>query len=101
MPWVCAYTGARISEICQLRTEDVKEIDGIWCIAFAAEAGSLKNVNSERIVPVHDALKDEGFLQFVASCRKGPLFKELSPDRFGSRGGTGTKILRGGFGRSA
>ena len=55
VPWVCAYTGARISEICQLRSEDVKEIDGIWCIAFAAEAGSLKNVNSERIVPVHDA----------------------------------------------
>ena len=34
VPWVCAYTGARISEICQLRSEDVKKIDGTWCIAF-------------------------------------------------------------------
>jgi integrase len=93
VPWVCAYTGARIAEICQLRFEDIKQIDGIWCIAFAAEAGSLKNVNSERVVPVHSALQDEGFLKFVASVRKGPLFAELSPDRFGSRGGTGTKIL--------
>ena len=93
VPWVCAYTGARISEICQLRAEDVKEIDGIWCIAFAAEAGSLKNVNSERVVPVHSALQDEGFLKFAASVRKGPLFTDLAPDRFGNRGGTGTKIL--------
>jgi hypothetical protein len=29
----------------------------------------------------------------VASARKGPLFLDLAPDRFGSRGGTGTKIL--------
>ena len=74
VPWVSAYTGARIAEICQLRSEDIKQIDGIWCIAFAAEAGSLKNVNSERVVPVHSALKDEGFLKFVASARKGPDF---------------------------
>ena len=93
MPWVCAYTGARIAEICQLRSEDIKQIDGIWCIAFAAEAGSLKNVNSERVVPVHSALNDEGFLKFAVSKRNGPLFDDLAPDRFGSRGGTGTKIL--------
>jgi integrase len=93
VPWVCAYTGARIAEICQLRPEDIKQIDGIWCIAFAAEAGSLKNVNSERVVPVHSALEDEGFLNFAKSTKKGPLFADLAPDRFGSRGGTGTKIL--------
>jgi integrase len=93
VPWVCAYTGARIAEICQLRPEDIKQIDGIWCIAFAAEAGSLKNVNSERVVPVHSALEDEGFLKFATSIKKGPLFADLAPDRFGSRGGTGTKIL--------
>jgi len=93
VPWVCAYTGARIAEICQLRSEDIKRIDDIWCIAFAAEAGSLKNVNSERAVPLHPALQDEGFLKFVDSARKGPLFTDLAPDRFGSRGGTGTKIL--------
>jgi integrase len=93
VPWVCAYTGARISEICQLRCEDIKEIDGVPCIAFAAEAGPLKNVNSERVVPIHSALIDEGFLTFAARGGKGPLFPDLAPDRFGSRGGTGTKIL--------
>jgi hypothetical protein len=43
------------------------------------------------VVPVHSALQDEGFLKFVMSIRKGPLFAELSPDRFDSRGGTGTQ----------
>ncbi|WP_315825592.1 MULTISPECIES: tyrosine-type recombinase/integrase [unclassified Bradyrhizobium] len=84
VPWVCSYTGARISEICQLRSEDIKQIDGIWCIAFAGEAGSLKNVNAERVVPVRSALQNEGFLKFAASVRKGPLFADLAPDRFGS-----------------
>ena len=92
-PWISCYTGARIAEICQLRGEDVKQIEGVWCIAFAAEAGSLKNANSERIVPVHPALEGEGFLSFAAKNPTGPLFPELKPDRFGSRGGTGTKVI--------
>ncbi|WP_398464235.1 DUF6538 domain-containing protein, partial [Tardiphaga sp.] len=92
-PWISAYTGARIAEICQLRGEDVKEIGGVWCIAFAAEAGSLKNANSERIVPIHPALEAEGFLKFAGRKPAGPLFNDLRPDRFGSRGGTGTKVI--------
>jgi hypothetical protein len=55
VPGVCAYTGARIVEVCQLRSEDVKGIDGIWCIALAAEASSLKNANSERVVSAHSS----------------------------------------------
>jgi len=93
VPWLCAYSGARVSEVCQLRKEDIKKIDGIWCVAFAAEAGSLKNVNSERVVPLHPAIEGEGFLKYVSSSAVGPLFSALSPDRFGSRGGNGTKVL--------
>ena len=93
VPWLCAYTGARVSEICQLRAEDVREVESIWCLAFTAEAGSLKNVNSERLVPIHSAILAEGFLDFVRRHKAGPLFSDLSPDRFGSRGGNGTKVL--------
>src|SRR5207247_1995193 len=85
--WVCAYTGARITEICQVRSQDIRQIDNIWCVAFAAEAGSLKNVNSERVVPIHPALIDEEFLKFVRSIDEGPLFPDVSEDRFGRRGG--------------
>jgi len=35
VPWIGAYTGARVSEICQLRSEDVVKIDDIWCMKFA------------------------------------------------------------------
>lgn len=33
VPWICAYTGARVNEITQLRKEDFTERDGIWCIS--------------------------------------------------------------------
>ncbi len=60
---------------------------------FDAEAGSLKNVGSERTVPLHSALIAAGFLDFVGRQKAGPLFPDLPPDKFGKRGGNGTKIL--------
>jgi integrase len=93
VPWLCAYSGARVSEVCQLRREDVLQHDGIWCLRFAAEAGSLKNANSERVVPLHPILLEQGFLDFVEKTAVGPIFAELTPDRFGNRGGNGTKLL--------
>ena len=93
VPWLCAFSGARVSEVCQVRAEDVLQLEGIWCIRFTPEAGSLKNVSSERAVPLHPALIEQGFLEFVEKVGSGPLFAELKPDRFGSRGGNGTKVL--------
>ena len=93
IPWLCAYSGARLSEICQLRVEDIIEMEGLACMRITAEAGSVKNENSERIVPLHAAVKDSGFLRFRRGMRYGPLFPKLSPDRFGNRGGNGTKVL--------
>ena len=93
VPWICAYTGARVAEVCQLRAEDLRRRDGVWFLALAAEAGSLKNANSERALPVHSALIDAGFPAFVAQVKSGPLFADVKPDRFGSRGGNGTKVL--------
>lgn len=93
VPLLCAYTGARVSEVCQLRVEDVVQHEEIWCVRFAPEAGALKNANSERAVPLHQALIDQGLLKFVKSVGTGPLFAEIKLDRFGSRGGNGTKLL--------
>lgn len=93
VPWICAYTGGRVSEICQLRREDNIQRHKIWCIKFDPEAGSLKNDNSERVVPIHSALIESGFLTFADSVESGPLFTGLPPDKFGKRGGNGTKVL--------
>ena len=93
VPLVCAYSGARLSEVCQLRVDDIGEDEGIAVMRFTAEAGSLKNVGSERTVPLHSAIIAAGFLEFVRSRKAGPLFPELPPDKFGKRGGNGPTIL--------
>jgi integrase len=93
VPWIGAYSGARISEICQLRSEDIIQIDNIWCMKLDPEAGSLKTSGSERIIPLHSALIETGFLKFVATIKSGPLFSSLSRDKFGKRGGNGTKVV--------
>ena len=82
-----AYSGVRVSEIYQLRVEDVTQLSGIWCMKIAPEAGS------ERVVPLHPAVIEAGFLQFVAKSAAGPLFSTLPPDVFGKRGGNGTKVI--------
>jgi len=93
VPWLCAYSGARVAEICQLRFEDIFEIGGVWNFKVDPAAGRVKTLGSERSVPLHPALIEAGFLKFVNSVKKGPLFPDLPPDRFGSRGGNGTKVL--------
>jgi integrase len=93
VPLLGAYSGARVSEICQLRVADITQLSGIWCMKIAPEAGSLKTAGSERVVPLHPAVIEAGFLQFVVKSAAGPLFSTLRPDVFGKRGGNGTKII--------
>jgi hypothetical protein len=47
----------------------------------------------ERIIPLHPALVEVGFLKFATRAKPGPLFADLTPDKFGKRGGNGTKII--------
>ena len=65
VPWIGACTGARVSEICQLRREDIVEIEGIWSMKVMPEAGSVKTSGSERVIPLHPALVASGFLDFA------------------------------------
>jgi len=93
LPLLCAYSGARLSEVCQLRAEDIFKQGEVWCMKFDPKAGSLKTESSERAIPLHPAITESGFLQFVKETGSGPLFKGLTADRFGNRGGNGTKII--------
>jgi len=88
-----AYSGARLSEICQLRVQDIAEVNGIWCMKIVPEAGSVKTAGSERIVPLHPAVIEAGFLQYGSNLTSGPIFPALPPDRFGKRGGNGTRVI--------
>jgi integrase len=93
VPLLGAYSGARLSEICQLRAEDIAEVNGIWSMKILPEAGSVKTAGSERIVPLHPAVIEAGFLQYVSNLTPGPIFPALPPDRFGKRGGNGTRVI--------
>jgi integrase len=98
VPWIAAFSGARLEEICGANVADVYQFAGIWCLDIRldnrGEHGSLKNLGSERKVPLHPAVIEEGFLKYVAKLPKnGPLFPNLTPDRYGKRGGSGSKRL--------
>ncbi|MDE2284328.1 MAG: hypothetical protein KGK33_06910 [Hyphomicrobiales bacterium] len=73
VPWVLAYTGARPQEITQLRGSDVRQVEGIWTANLTPEAGVGKS-GQARLVPLHDHLIEQGFLDFVRGVGDGPLF---------------------------
>ncbi|WP_063345073.1 tyrosine-type recombinase/integrase [Vibrio jasicida] len=67
VPLILLYTGARVSEICQLSTSDVMEREGIWSISINEEGKHkrLKSAAATRVVPIHSKLMKLGFLQYV------------------------------------
>lgn len=83
VPWLCAYSGARVNEITQMRAEDVVRVDGVWAMLITPEAGSQK-ANKARLVPLHDHLIEQGFIEFAAETRVGPMFYDPSKGRGGS-----------------
>ncbi|MBX5247847.1 MULTISPECIES: DUF6538 domain-containing protein [unclassified Rhizobium] len=79
LPWMCAYSGARINELAQLAKDDFFEVDGHWFFNLTTKGGkNLKTQGSERRVPVHPALIKEGLLEFRANAKAGRLFPPRS-----------------------
>jgi integrase len=100
LPWialVALYTGARLEEICQLTTADVREEGdngaAVWVIDIHnGGQNKLKTKTSARIVPVHRQLVRLGFVDYVRSLPPGPLFPGLKRraskgDKLGGRVG--------------
>lgn len=66
LPWMCAYSGARINEVAQLTKADFFKIGDDWFYRLTTAGGkTLKTRSSERRVPVHPALVDEGLIDFI------------------------------------
>lgn len=87
LPRLLAGTGARVGELVQLWGSRIKEVEAQWVmvIAPAEDGGSLKNEGSERIVPLHPALVEAGFLDFVRQRGQGPLFYRRSSGKASKR----------------
>lgn len=83
VPWVCAYTGARVNEITQLRQKDIVQRDGVWCIHITPDAGSVKT-DEERTVPLHPHLIEQGFHSLAVAGSDRPIFYDPSRGRGGN-----------------
>ncbi len=72
-------TGARLTELVNLRVEDIKFDDESrrHYISISPEAGSLKSKAARRRVPLHKKLVDLGFLEMVANVGAGRLWPSL------------------------
>lgn len=79
VPWLCAFTGARVGELVQLRKQDVFEWSDGWAIRITPEAGTTKT-NEAREVPLHHQLVEKGFTQFVRGAAAGHLFLNVHAD---------------------
>ena len=67
IPLIALYTGCRANEICQLTVNDIVKVGKIYCfnITNEGENQSVKNKSSIRKIPIHPALLDLGFVEWV------------------------------------
>jgi len=82
VPLLCAFTGARVTELTQLRKQDFREEDGRWIARITPDGGSVKS-SEYRDVPLHRQVVDLGFMDFVRLAGDGPLFhRGTNPETF-------------------
>jgi integrase len=87
IPLIALYTGARLGEIAQLLTADVRQLHGVWIFHITKEGSARKSVKtkgSQRVVPMHRKLIEMGFLDYHARANDGgSLFPEIKRDARG------------------
>jgi integrase len=78
VPWLCAFTGARVGEMLQLRKQDVRQDGKHWVIHVTPEAGPVKT-DEARDVVLHRQVIEIGFLDFHQAASSEYLF--ISPGK--------------------
>ncbi|WP_444462240.1 DUF6538 domain-containing protein [Rhodobacter capsulatus] len=80
VPWMLAYSGARVREILQLTKEDFFQIGQDWFYHIRHGGDRTTKTKTSRTVPVHPALVDEGLINFVDSRPGGKIFTNARMD---------------------
>lgn len=72
LPLLSLWSGARSNELGQLLISDIKHEDGVDFLHVIDDLPGkrVKTAYARRKVPIHDQLKDLGFLALVEDCRK-------------------------------
>jgi integrase len=95
LPVLALYTACRLEELCQLHTDDVRQLGEIWVLDINDNTPDkrLKNLSSKRIIPLHPHLTDDlCFPKFVEKLREAgeqrvfPDLKKIK-DRYGHAAG--------------
>jgi integrase len=88
-PWLMAFTGARVSEFAEMHRGHVRKEGETWIFDMVpTDQRAGKNSTFERMLPIHPAIIQEGFLAYVETLPKDPagaLFPDLLPDPRGGR----------------
>ncbi len=84
VPWLCAFTGARVGEMLQLRKQDVRREGKHWIVHVTPEAGPVKT-DEARDVVLHRQVVESVFLDFVKASSAGHLFISPSDGELGVR----------------
>jgi len=90
IPILALYTGARLEELAQLHLEDIRKVEGVWCLDINDEGEKrIKSKSSKRLIPLHSFLVDSlGIVKHAQALRSQGherLFPELPRrnDRYG------------------
>ena len=77
VPILGCLTGCRLEELCMMKPENIKQVDGIWVYQireegeYGTEETIVKNPYSERDIPLHPVLVDTlGFVRYVDYVKK-------------------------------
>jgi integrase len=103
LPYLAAYSGARLGELSQMLTSDVRQHHGVWILHVTPEGSqdkSVKTDGSARVVPLHSRMIELGFLKYHAHMvERGEkqLFPELEPDTRGHFSRTPSRFFAGYF----
>lgn len=73
IPLLGIYTGARLSELAQLKTKDILESDGIYLISITNQGTNqqVKTSAGIRSIPIHNELIRLGFMNYVKKLNTG------------------------------
>lgn len=75
-------TGARMSEVLDIKTIDIRQVEGIWCFDIKpGEGRTIKTKASHRKVPIHSQLLALGFLEWLATGSTPQAFPLLTASK--------------------
>ncbi len=86
------YTGARVSEVAQLRVDEFVIVDGVKCVRYQ---GEYKTKTTKRLVPIHPDLLRLGVWDWMEEQKKRGEVRLFPTVKLDGKSGKGNAISKG------